>query len=102
MDTIDPSGITTSYTSLNTWYAANESAIASAATAISSLSLDTKSIDSALSSFVETSDVVMKGLDALGQLHPFVGGQSCITSVEAILLTFTPSGCPCFQTGCYA
>ncbi|KAK0505331.1 hypothetical protein EDD18DRAFT_1060761, partial [Armillaria luteobubalina] len=55
------------------WYTANESAIASAATAISSLSLDTKSIDSALSSFVETSEVVMKGLDALGQLHPFVG-----------------------------
>ncbi|KAK0213335.1 hypothetical protein DFS33DRAFT_1249993, partial [Desarmillaria ectypa] len=58
---------------LNTWYAVNESAIASAATAISSLSLDTKSIDSALSSFAETSEVVMKGLDALGQLHPFVG-----------------------------
>ncbi|SJK96921.1 uncharacterized protein ARMOST_00170 [Armillaria ostoyae] len=73
MDTLDLSGITTSYASLNTWYAANESAIASAATAISSLSLDTKSIDSALSSFVETSEVVMKGLDALGQLHPFVG-----------------------------
>lgn len=73
MDTIDLSGITTSYASFNTWYTANESAIASAATAISSLSLDTKSIDSALSSFVETSEVVMKGLDALGQLHPFVG-----------------------------
>ncbi|KAK0475513.1 hypothetical protein IW261DRAFT_1340555, partial [Armillaria novae-zelandiae] len=58
---------------LSTWYAANESAIMSTATAISSLSLDTKSIDSALSSFVETSEVVMKGLDALGQLHPFVG-----------------------------
>ncbi|KAK0194918.1 hypothetical protein F5146DRAFT_924474 [Armillaria mellea] len=63
----------TSYASLNTWYAENESAITSAATAISSLSLDTKSIDSALSSFAETSEVVMKGLDVLGQLHPFVG-----------------------------
>ncbi|KAK0462478.1 uncharacterized protein EV420DRAFT_1265318 [Desarmillaria tabescens] len=65
--------MTTSYASFNTWYAANESAISSAATAISSLSLDTKSIDSALNSFAETSEVVMKGLDALGQLHPFVG-----------------------------
>ncbi|KAG7442638.1 uncharacterized protein BT62DRAFT_954741 [Guyanagaster necrorhizus] len=73
MDTIDLSGISTSYASFNTWYTANESAIESAATAIGSLSLDTKSIDSTLNSFAETSEVVMKGLDALGQLHPFVG-----------------------------
>ncbi|KAJ7162376.1 hypothetical protein C8R46DRAFT_904554 [Mycena filopes] len=37
------------------------------------MNVDVKSIESTITAFAETSAVLMKGLDALGQLHPFVG-----------------------------
>ncbi|KAF9447894.1 hypothetical protein P691DRAFT_705890 [Macrolepiota fuliginosa MF-IS2] len=37
------------------------------------MSLDNKTIDNAISGFAESVKVVMNGLDALGQVHPFVG-----------------------------
>jgi len=39
-------------------------------------SLDGKSIEGAISTFQETAKVVMQGLDALGNAHPFIAGQS--------------------------
>ncbi|KAJ7131765.1 hypothetical protein C8R43DRAFT_895670, partial [Mycena crocata] len=59
---------------LNTFYAANSVTITSAASALASaVNLDVKSIENTITTFAETSAVLMKGLDALGQLHPFVG-----------------------------
>ncbi|KAJ7065527.1 hypothetical protein C8F01DRAFT_982091, partial [Mycena amicta] len=56
---------------LNSFFVANSATINSAASAL--LDVDVKSIESAITSFAETSAVLMKGLDALSQLHPFVG-----------------------------
>ncbi|KAJ7457844.1 hypothetical protein FB451DRAFT_1509189 [Mycena latifolia] len=62
------------YETLNTFYTANASTISSAASALASAAnIDVKSIENTITTFAETSAVVMKGLDALGQLHPFVG-----------------------------
>ncbi|KAJ7429390.1 hypothetical protein B0H11DRAFT_2409490 [Mycena galericulata] len=58
------------YENLNTFYTANAATITSAAGA---LNLDVKSIENSINTFAETSAVLMKGLDALAQLHPFVG-----------------------------
>ncbi|KAJ7140785.1 hypothetical protein C8R44DRAFT_237363 [Mycena epipterygia] len=62
------------YDTLNTFYTANAATISSAAGALASaVNLDVKSIENTITTFAETSAVLMKGLDALGQLHPFVG-----------------------------
>ncbi|KAJ7034088.1 hypothetical protein C8F04DRAFT_956948, partial [Mycena alexandri] len=59
---------------LNAFYTANSTAINSAGSALASAAnLDVKSIENTITTFAETSAVLMKGLDALGQLHPFVG-----------------------------
>ncbi|KAK0432641.1 hypothetical protein EV421DRAFT_1719390, partial [Armillaria borealis] len=55
------------------WYETNETALASAATALASLSSDTKSIGNTLNSYAETAELVMQGLMELGQVHPFIG-----------------------------
>ncbi|KAJ6530320.1 hypothetical protein B0H19DRAFT_482579 [Mycena capillaripes] len=60
------------YEKLNTFYTANQSAIDSAGSALAS-DLNVKSLENAITTFAETSKVLMKGLDVLGQLHPFVG-----------------------------
>ncbi|KAJ6579585.1 hypothetical protein DFH09DRAFT_1246123 [Mycena vulgaris] len=52
----------------------NVATISSAGGALASaVNLDVKSIENTITTFAETSAVLMKGLDALGQLHPFVG-----------------------------
>ncbi|KAF9447847.1 hypothetical protein P691DRAFT_775829, partial [Macrolepiota fuliginosa MF-IS2] len=53
---------------LNTFFEANSSVISAAAA-----SLDSTTIDKAISGFTESVKVVMGGLDALGQVHPFIG-----------------------------
>ncbi|KAJ7151760.1 hypothetical protein C8R43DRAFT_886602, partial [Mycena crocata] len=59
---------------LNAFYTANATTISSAATALASaVNLDMKGIENTITTFAETSAVLMKGLDALGQVHPFVG-----------------------------
>ncbi|KAJ7657340.1 hypothetical protein DFH06DRAFT_991084, partial [Mycena polygramma] len=59
---------------LNAFYTANSATISTAASALSSaVNLDVKSIENTISTFAETSAVLMKGLDALGSVHPFVG-----------------------------
>ncbi|KAK0501865.1 hypothetical protein EDD18DRAFT_1101575 [Armillaria luteobubalina] len=85
LDTIDPSGVLTSYTSLDAWYETNETALASAATALESLSSDAKSIGNALNSYAETAELVIQGLTVLGQLHPFIDGRSWV-AVKAFKL----------------
>lgn len=57
---------------LNNFYDDNHSLISSAAVGFSSL--DDKTIDNAITGFSESVKVVMKGLDALGQVHPFIAG----------------------------
>ncbi|KAJ6573432.1 hypothetical protein DFH09DRAFT_916098 [Mycena vulgaris] len=62
------------YETLNAFYTANAATISSAAGALASaVNLDVKSIENTITTFAETSTVLIKGLDALGQLHPFVG-----------------------------
>ncbi|KAF8882713.1 hypothetical protein BD779DRAFT_1674866 [Infundibulicybe gibba] len=58
---------------LNDFYHANQTVIEGAFVKIASLDIDGKSIESAINGFAETSKVVIKGLDALAQVHPFVG-----------------------------
>lgn len=63
------------YEKLNTFYSANSATITSAAGSLAAaVNLDVKSIENTITTFAETSAVLMKGLDALGQVHPFVGG----------------------------
>ncbi|KXN81068.1 hypothetical protein AN958_06141, partial [Leucoagaricus sp. SymC.cos] len=56
---------------LNNFYTANSAVLSSAAAGLASL--DNKTIDTAITGFSESVKVVMNGLDALGQVHPFVG-----------------------------
>lgn len=69
---IASTGDSPTLTFLNNFYDANRSLISSAATGLSSL--DNKTIDHAITGFSESVKVVMNGLDALGQVHPFIGG----------------------------
>jgi hypothetical protein len=59
---------------LNKFYNANQDTIATAASGFASI--DNKTIENAISTFTETAKVVMQGLDALAQVHPFVGGNA--------------------------
>ncbi|KAJ7230020.1 hypothetical protein GGX14DRAFT_581900 [Mycena pura] len=62
------------YEKLNAFFTANASTISSVGNALASAAnLDVKSIENTITKFAETSSVLMKGLDALGQVHPFVG-----------------------------
>lgn len=70
------------YEKLNTFYTANAATISTAAGALASaVNLDVKSIEATITSFAETSAVLMKGLDALGQVHPFVGSSYSVGSI---------------------
>ncbi|KAJ7090797.1 hypothetical protein B0H15DRAFT_836939 [Mycena belliarum] len=65
---------TEAYETLNAFYTANAATISSAAGALAlAVNVDVKSIENTITTFAETSAVMIKGLDALGQLHPFVG-----------------------------
>ncbi|KAJ7578160.1 hypothetical protein C8J56DRAFT_797697, partial [Mycena floridula] len=57
---------------VNQWYSANQDVISAAAASIASVNIDVKAIEGAISTFQETSKVIMNGLDALGQVHPFI------------------------------
>jgi hypothetical protein len=71
------------YENLNAFYTANSAVISSAAGALASAAnLDVKSIESTITTFAETSAVLIKGLDALGQLHPFVGSACFVFHVQ--------------------
>ncbi|TFK63874.1 hypothetical protein BDN72DRAFT_802855 [Pluteus cervinus] len=61
------------FESLKSFFDANQETITSTATALTSLTSEGKSIESAVSSFTETAKVVIKGLDALAQVHPAIG-----------------------------
>jgi hypothetical protein len=66
--------VSKAYHNLNKFYKANSATISSAAGAFASaLNLDVKSFENTIATFAETSAVLIKGLDTLGQLHPFVG-----------------------------
>ncbi|KAJ7053428.1 hypothetical protein C8F01DRAFT_1064970 [Mycena amicta] len=59
---------------MKSFYAAHASAFNSAGSAlVSAAHLDPKTIENNLNQFAETSKVIMKGLDILGTLHPFIG-----------------------------
>ncbi|KAJ7694315.1 hypothetical protein B0H14DRAFT_3660348 [Mycena olivaceomarginata] len=61
------------YHRLQAFYSENASTISSAGNMlVSTVNLDPKAIESNISRFAETSKVLMKGLDVLGQLHPFI------------------------------
>ncbi|TFK64963.1 hypothetical protein BDN72DRAFT_922091 [Pluteus cervinus] len=51
----------------------NRETIEATATGLASLTSEGRSIESAVSSFSETAKVVIKGLDALAQVHPAIG-----------------------------
>ncbi|KAJ7053818.1 hypothetical protein C8F01DRAFT_550066 [Mycena amicta] len=62
------------YEQMKSFYAAHASAFNSAGSAlVSAAHLDPKAIENNLNRFADTSKVIMKGLDILGTLHPFVG-----------------------------
>ncbi|KAF5346697.1 hypothetical protein D9756_010367 [Leucocoprinus leucothites] len=61
-----------SLTYLNNFYIVNSSLISSAATGLTPL--DNKTIDATIAGFSESVKVVMDGLDALSEVHPFVRG----------------------------
>ncbi|KAJ7055880.1 hypothetical protein C8F01DRAFT_1318774 [Mycena amicta] len=62
------------YEEMKSFYAAHASAFNSAGSAlVSAAHLDPKAIENNLNQFADTSKVIMKGLDILGTLHPFVG-----------------------------
>ncbi|KAJ7048903.1 hypothetical protein C8F01DRAFT_1003620 [Mycena amicta] len=59
---------------MKSFYAAHASVFNSAGSAlVSAAHLDPKAIEDNLNRFADTSKVIMKGLDILGTLHPFVG-----------------------------
>ncbi|KAJ7056300.1 hypothetical protein C8F01DRAFT_1029337, partial [Mycena amicta] len=62
------------YEKMKSFYAAHASAFNSAGSAlVSEAHLDPKAIENNLNQFADTSKVIMKGLDILGTLHPFIG-----------------------------
>ncbi|KAJ7048859.1 hypothetical protein C8F01DRAFT_1037536 [Mycena amicta] len=59
---------------MKSFYAAHASAFNSAGSALmSEAHLDPKAIENNLNRFADTSKVIMKGLDILGTLHPYIG-----------------------------
>lgn len=61
---------------VNDFYDANNEIVASKSRNIAGPDADAKLIDDSLNGFPESSKVLLKGLTALGQLHPFVAGSS--------------------------
>lgn len=72
---------------INDFYKANETAITAAAAGIASM--DSKSLETAISTFDDTAKVMMKGLSALGEIHPAIGGEpKCVTCLDLADLNF--------------
>ncbi|THV00737.1 hypothetical protein K435DRAFT_718738 [Dendrothele bispora CBS 962.96] len=65
-------GPISAYEALSDFYEENEEAIKSAAETIASLEVDSKTLESTISAFSETSKVVIAGLEALSEVHPFI------------------------------
>lgn len=64
------------YEQMKSFYTANASAFNSAGSAlVTDIHLDPQAIEDKLNRFAETSKVIMQGLDILGKLHPFLGGE---------------------------
>lgn len=57
---------------VNDFYKANQTVIQSAVVGIASM--DNKMLEGAINTFGDTAKVMMKGLTALGQVHPAIGG----------------------------
>lgn len=75
------------YHRLQAFYAENALTINNAGNMVAStVNLDPKAIESNISRFAETSKVLMKGLDVLGQLHPFINS----TNTSGLHLFLTP------------
>ncbi|KAF5375182.1 hypothetical protein D9758_000034 [Tetrapyrgos nigripes] len=58
-------------TNLNTWFMANSAVLSSAGSILANI--DSKTVDTTITKFSETTKVVMDGLTALQQIHPFLG-----------------------------
>lgn len=71
---------------VNEFYQANQAAIEAAALGITS-SIDSKSVETAINGFAETTKVVMEGLNALGQAHPFIAGPCSLVILEIVHLS---------------
>lgn len=80
------------YESVNAFYSANQSVFAAAASSLANLNGDSTLIEATMSAFTEYCPIVLKGLDSLGQLHPFIGGtwfdQSVLFVSSLIFLLF--------------
>lgn len=95
MDNISAKAESPTLAFVNQFYAANQATIQAAAAGFSSL--DNKSIENAISTFTESAKVVMKGLDALGQVHPFIGGMSRNRSRQSYASTNIPVAVVAFK-----
>lgn len=70
------------YESVNAFYSANQSVFAAAASSLANLNGDSTAIEATMSAFTQYCPIVLKGLDSLGQLHPFIGGARVRSSVN--------------------
>lgn len=62
------------YDAVNGYFTANAGTITSAVNVITE-SVDLKVVENAISQFEEVAGVLVRGLDELAKLHPFVGGK---------------------------
>jgi hypothetical protein len=62
------------YRSVNEYYDANADTIAPRSRNIAASDINDQQIENAINGFSETSQALVKGLTALGQVHPFIGG----------------------------
>ena len=60
---------------VKTFFDQNQATIMSTANGLASLTSEGVSIDTAVSTFAETAKVMIKGLEALAQVHPAIGGR---------------------------
>jgi hypothetical protein len=70
---------------VNDFMEANADAITSRQKNIADSDTDSKSIEDSLNGFTESSKVLIKGLTALGHLHPFIGSTHSIFYVKTHL-----------------
>ncbi|CAK5270937.1 unnamed protein product [Mycena citricolor] len=69
---------------LQTFYDTNTAAIQEASQGLAAAAnLDIHSVEASITGFAETSTVIMNGLDALGAVHPFIGGACSLIAVIA-------------------
>lgn len=76
---------------VNDFYDAHNEVVASKSRNIAGPDADAKLIDDSLNGFSESTRVLLKGLTALGQLHPFVAGSFHSCHLTSYFLTNGPS-----------